>query len=327
MANDCLVEGIVRSKNKKDIEDVKGYLNNGWNYNIKTDFILNLGIFNMKEIPTEDNNMFWYVVRRYEDLYAIVDYYEKLLGLKTWKRFFRYCREFKYRLLGKRDAKAIKDAVWMNRYIKPNYIVKDIELLREAMNKLQNITKEDFENCSACINIQIEDDSMEITYDENTKEYEWIFLGVCRWSIENDLYMTRNRLIKTLPEGICSLLTFEDVTKERPDLKVILEGEEYGCEFSEFYAYYQGKRLIDKVENLSATLLDTEDEVLEHIPDCKNPEEFISDNNYITVYKEIPEWYIPIKHIDYGFITGLELNEAYMIDSLNKEIEKNKNQE
>lgn len=323
MANDCLVEGIVRSKNKKDIEDVKEYLNNGWNYNIKTDFILNLGIFNMKEIPTEDNNMFWYVVRRYEDLYAIIDYYEKLLSQKTWKKFLRYCREFKYKLLGKRDVNSIKDAVWMNKYIKPNYIVQDIEILREAMNKLQNITKEDFENCSACINILMEDGSMDITYDENTKEYEWIFLGVCKWSIEHDLYITRNRLIKTLPKGICSLLTFEDVTKERPDLKVILEGEEYGCEFSEFYAYYQGKRLIDKVENLSETILDNEDEVLEYIPDCKNPEEYIN----MTIYNEVPAWYIPIKHVNYDFVTDIELNDEYMIDSLNKEIEKNKNQE
>lgn len=280
MANDCYVKGIVISKNKKDIEDIKQYLKNKCDYNVKEEFIFNLGIFNMEEISPEEKDMFWYLILEYENLYAVVDYYEKLLS--------------------KKDDNTNKNEWWIGQWIKSNYIVQDIDLLRNAMEKIQHIEKKDFKNWSLCINICTEEyDDKEIVYNEDTKEYRWDFDGVCEWSLRNNLYFMKGILDGNLPKRIRSLLTFEEITKERPDLKVILESEENTRGFSEFFGYYQGERIINRVAKLT--------------------DEYIKTH----VYKEVPRWYTFTKEHNYDLITDIELDEKYMIDSLNKEIEKN----
>ena len=281
MKNDCYIKGIVISKNKKDIEDVVEYLKNKCDYNVKEDFIFDLGIFNMEEIRPEDT--FWDIILRYENLCIVVDYYEKLLS--------------------KKDVNTIEDKWWIDKYIKPNYIIQDVDLLRNAMDKIQHIERKDFKNWSLCINIWTEEyDDEEIIYNEDTKEYRWDFDGICEWSLRNNLYFMKGLLEGKLPKGIRSLLTFEEITKERPDLKVILESEENTRGFSEFFGYYRGERIINRVAKL------TDDYIKTHF------------------YKEVPAWYSFTKEHNYDLITDIELNKAYMIDSLNKAIENNNKQ-
>ena len=273
MKNDCYIKGIVISKNKKDIEDVVEYLKNKCDYNVKEDFIFDLGIFNMEEIRPEDT--FWDIILRYENLCVVVDYYEKLLS--------------------KKDVNTIEDKWWIDKYIKQDYIIQDMDLLRNAMDKIQHIERKDFKNLSLCINISMVSPDTGIIYDKDAEEYKWSFSGMCDSSMEDGLYLMREKLEKNLPKGICTLLTFEEITKERPDLKVILESEEYTDGFSEFYGYYQGERIINRVERLS--------------------EEYIQT----YVYKEVPEWYI--KDTWHDFTTDIKLNDNYLIANLNREIE------